>query len=159
MATGLERLNAGILRRVNAPSSCKIRQVEQTPHETGLCNLSTNRNEFQVFPKNPTSNFYSAVWISRANFIVPEEFSDISSVELTNRKQHLLWFVPQLIQNTNRLLNTFGWSQRTGKVQSGCFQFCRAQQGWSSLQTRHHRYAPFTNSPTLYISFCCMKSA
>jgi len=136
MATGLERLNAGILRRVNAPSSCKIRQVEQTPHETGLCNLSTNRNEFQVFPKIPTSNFYSAVWISRANFIVPEEFSDISSVELTNRKQHLLWFVPQLIQNTDRLLHTFGWSQWTGKVRSGCFQFCEAQQGWHSLQTR-----------------------
>ena len=112
MATGLERLNVGILRHVNAPSSCKFGIVEQTPHETGLLNLSTYQNELQVFPKYPTSNFYSAVCISRANFVVPKKFSDISSVEMTNRKQNLLWFVP----NTHKTLI-----------------------GWSSLQTRHHR--------------------
>jgi len=85
------------------------------------------------------SNFYSAVWISRANFIVPEKFSDIPSVEMTNRKQHLLWFVPQLTQNTDRLMYMFGWSQWTGKLRSGCCQFCEAQQGRCSLRARHHR--------------------
>ena len=114
------------------PLAASLRQVEQTPHETGLCNLSTNQNEFQVFAKSPRSNFYSAVWIYRANFIVPKEFSDILSVELTNRKQHLLWFVPQLIQNTDIVMYIFGWSQWAGKVRSGCFQFCKAQQGWRS---------------------------
>jgi len=90
METGLERLNVGILRHINAPSSCKFGIVEQTPNETGLLNLSTYQNELQVFPKYPTSNFYSAVCISRANFVVPKKFSDISSVEMTNRKQNLL---------------------------------------------------------------------
>ena len=51
MATGLERVNASILRRINAPSSCKIGQVEQTPHETSLCKLSTYQNQFQVFKR------------------------------------------------------------------------------------------------------------
>ena len=99
------------------------------PHMKPVCVIcQLIRMSSKYFKK--CSNFYSAVWISQANFILPKKFCDISSVKMTNRNNTC----SDLSPNSHKSL--IRWCIFVIAVSA--LENCKAQQGWSSRQARHH---------------------